>query len=119
MRERVREGGETRSESVPADAHVDPQLQRGAVATLVFVPPHRHQHPSFKSGVDPPSLGQHMRRCHAAGHTLCLAPLKSNPAERRIEQSERHWGGEDVDRTLHMGQDICMVSKEATRTQNP
>lgn len=32
-------GGEMRSESVPADAHVGPQLQRGAVAILLFVPP--------------------------------------------------------------------------------
>lgn len=32
-------GGEMRSQSVPADAHVGPQLQRDAVATLVCEPP--------------------------------------------------------------------------------
>lgn len=32
-------GGATRSKSVPAEAHVGPQLQRGALATLIFVPP--------------------------------------------------------------------------------
>ncbi len=94
--------------------------ERRSCHSRLCSPPHQHQRPWFKSGIDPPSSGQHMRCCHAAGHTLCLAPLKSNPAEEGIEQSERHWGWWGCRQDFAYGSGYMhRLEGVHTHTQNP
>ena len=69
-----------RSQSVPANAHVGPQLQRGAVATLVCVPTAA---PLIQSRLDSPPPNQSSCQTHvsrdAPGHTLSFVLVKFNP----------------------------------------
>lgn len=77
-----------RSESVPADAHVGPQLQRRSCHSRLCGPPPPTSNPTPATliqirGLIPPPSANTRVCCHAASHTLCLAPRQSNPDVHR------------------------------------